>query len=288
MAHNIVSIDSYRMQNSEFLGLMQKISVFAEKLSLNEIQPSVTTFKLKVKALEKALEVEFDESAAHQAQCYNNDRLAAYSALRYSVKGLTFSPIEGVSEAGAKYWHVIEIVDDPRCQNQDAITSTLRTLTHAFREFDAEEMARWGVLVHLEAIEACQAAFIKAAMLRGQKAESYVKKATRKKRKDCYEAFRLLIYYTFARAENNGDTECQDFVAQCNGELGLRKSQLKTRKTLATKKAEESENAEDNETAVAEVAANEATVNETVANEIAMDQIVAPLGDSDSSAKKAG
>jgi len=273
MVRNIVSIDSYSLQNSEFLGLMQKLSVFAETLSSNEILSSVAKFRSKVKVLEKVLEVELGEPVTRQAQHFNSERLVAYSALRHCVKGLTLSPNKRISEAGAKFWNVIEAVDDPRNQNQDAATHTLNALTCIFRKFDSAEMASFGVLMHLETIESSQEAFIGAAKLRGQKADSRVKNATRKSRKECYEAFRTLIFHAFARADNIGDTECQDFVEQCNGELSLRKSLLKTRKTLAAKSSEESEKAENNEVATNETAANDVVPNEVARREVATGEV---------------
>jgi len=236
--NNILSINSYCMQNSEFLGLMQKFLVFAESLSGDELRPSVAAFRFKVDVLKNHIGERFSETEAHAAKRLHEERLAAYSALRHSVKGLVMAPDASLKAAGARYWNIIEKTDDPRRANQDAVTHLFRGIIDAFHAFDESELIHYGVQVYVNLMERLQTEYIEAAKARGEVAKPRIDNATRMYRKGCFEAFNVLRFYAYARAVSHGDEECMAFVEECNGEMELRKRQLKARKTLAKKEAE--------------------------------------------------
>jgi len=242
--NNISTINYAKMQNSEFIGLMLKILVFAESIAAEEVAASLAAFKTDVNALNKHLAENYGETPSKTAQRIHEERIAAYVALRYCVKSLMVSPDTLHAVAGAKYWNMVEKTEDPRRANQDAATRALDILLAGFREVDAKELAEMGADICVNALAERQADFIAAAKVRGQEADSRIERATRKLRRACYNSFRALAYHAVARATNNSDKECVEFVKQANGEIDMRRSQLKTRRTLAKKAAEEKDAAE--------------------------------------------
>jgi len=243
--NNVQSSGFYRMRNSEFLGLMQKLLVFAEALSVQELLSSVATFRRKVEVLEGRLNESFDVPDAHVAKRAHTERLLAYSALRHCVKGLTMVPDAQVKSVAAVYWRIIETVSDPRRANQDAVTFLLKEIVDAFRALDQANLVRYGVEFHVKAVEDCQAEYMEAARGRGEQANSRICHVTRRYRKECIEAFNVLRYFAYARAISHADEECVAFMEQCDVEIELRKSRMKARGTLAKKASAENEGSDE-------------------------------------------
>jgi len=247
--NNISTINSTVLQNSEFLGLMLKLLVFAESLTAAEMLPSITAFKANVNELSRHLTENIGESTAKTARNLNEHRISAYISLRHWIKGLANSLNTQNAIAGAKFWRAVEKIEDPRRSNQDAVTRAMKSLIENFRSFDATELSTHGVEPYIVAIEERQAAFIEAARNRGQEKDSRIERETAKLRTRCHRSFYALANHAFALATNAGDKECIEFVEQANGEIEARKCQLKTRKTLAKKAAEEKKVAEEKKAA---------------------------------------
>jgi len=233
------ALSSLRMQNSEFIGLMLKLLVFAEGITSEEALSSVLPFKTDVGILNRHLAENCNETASQTAQRLHEERLDAYMALRYNVKSLLRSPSVNHASAGTKYWNIIEKVEDPRRANQDAATRALGVLLSSFHEIDSNERVEMGIESCVKTLADRQNDFIAAAQMRGQEADYRIEHTTLKLRKNCLESFYALAFHAAARARNHADVGCANFVEQANGEIDMRKRLLKTRRTLAQKAAEE-------------------------------------------------
>lgn len=234
----LINITSAKLTNKDFLGMYSKIATLAERITVKDLSAPVENYKKAVDALNEHLLANYEESTGHATCRCDAERNAAYMACRKYVASLCGSPDETVSAAAQKGWVIFEKNANPKLLNQDAATAAINAVTESLRALDGAVLEAMALEPWLAKLEQAQSAFIDAALARGQERDSRVLQATLTLRNQCTDAFKVLTAYALGIASVKGDTSCVNFIAGVNGEIEMRKEQLKSKSTSkSTRKA---------------------------------------------------
>ncbi len=233
----LININSAKLTNKDFLGMHSKIGTLAERITVKDLSTPVENYKKSIDALNEHLLANYEETAGHATCRCDGERNIAYMACRKYVASLCGSPDEAVSSAAQKAKVVFDKNGNPVRLNQDGATAAIRAVTESLRALDASVLDVLGLEPWIVKLEQTQAAFINAAIVRGQERDTRVLQATLSLRAQCTENFKVLAAYALGVASVKNDSGCVEFVTGANGEIEMRKALLKSvrsRKETAT------------------------------------------------------
>lgn len=260
------TINYYKLQNDEFVGLQAEYVAFMEGIKEEEsLALSLAAYKASMAKLTDHLKADYGETSSHAASRLNSERISAYVALHDSVKLLCKMSDADKVKIGTEYMAIFDAYGSPHSLKQTGVTRVIDAVIADFRARDKEELANTGVESWLSALEAKEAAFKNAAENRGEAKDTRVDAATLLYRAECLTNFNILMGQVRALAVHKNDPACIKLMNQINGEIALYKARMNARSESKKSSSESAKSETKSETATAETVTTEAVAAETVA-----------------------
>lgn len=214
---NIKRISFERLTNKDFHGFHLEVAKIAASISLKDVRARLETYNDLIRRFSDYTTSSSESLALREVSRLSDERLRAFFLFRNYAKVLKDSTDDVEASLGLSIWNEVKGFGKISviCRNQvtSVVTSVVQNVGKIVgREAFAETYASSELERRFERLKKAQQAFSAANLSLFDERKIRKEDSTPRIRKECEDAFRMLVNYALYNASEKGDGNCDAFI----------------------------------------------------------------------------
>ena len=236
----IQKLDLTRLRIEEVFAFLQLVQSETKYLTDDLTKTAVEQLNAAMGSYDGALKDPAVVPSVSLANECDAKRDLAWTGLSANVRVLAaYHPDPDIRATGAKVEAILSKYGNPTRLPQAEESGVLHNLLQDLQALPADELRYAGLDVWIEALATAESEYLAAVATRTVEEAARVNGIVKQTRSAAENAYRQLVALVNALACANGSEPYADFVSHLNALIDRQKTVLKTRATLAAKKAED-------------------------------------------------